>query len=326
MRLHPGASLELAEMVLTRAMTIWNQASKATDAVTAYFDAVTKLSYDYTRMFASPDLGAGLQNATYWNLLSLSRARIASPKDADGVAPWRWNLRGFCRSRVASPPADGAASRRERTAESEAASTEIRAQAEAADRAWQELRVLKHLADRIGLPVVYDTNMFNHWSQPGDIPWRRILKDQGESAKLCRLIVPLAVIDELDRQKYGQGQLAKRAATAIRYLERALKDNGPGDPVRLREDMTLEIWVDTDERGGDADLAILRCAADLDNLHAPQIRLIWHPPEEHPAQGARVLTDDFGMRLRAQQMGLTVLRLPEEYRKKGTALDDVPRT
>jgi predicted ribonuclease YlaK len=118
------------------------------------------------------------------------------------------------------------------------------------------------------------------------------------------------VIDELDQQKYGQGDLAKKAATAIRYLERVLRASKPGQPVELRPDVTLEAWVDTDDRSGDADLLILRCAADLDNLHRDT--------------GARVLTDDFGMRLRAQQMGLKVLRLPEDHRKKGTALDDVP--
>jgi hypothetical protein len=69
----------------------------------------------------------------------------------------------------------------------------------------------------------------------------------------------------------------------------------------------LEVRVDTDDRGGDADLSILRCAADLDNLHQDS--------------GARVLTDDVGMRLRAQQMGLKVLRLPEDHRKRGTAFD-----
>jgi hypothetical protein len=37
-----------------------------------------------------------------------------------------------------------------------------------------------------------------------------------------------------------------------------------------------------------------------------------------------VLTDDYGMRLRAQQMGVKVLRLPQDHRKSGTALDDVP--
>jgi predicted ribonuclease YlaK len=72
----------------------------------------------------------------------------------------------------------------------------------------------------------------------------------------------------------------------------------------------LEVWVDTDDRSGDADLSILRCAGDLDNLHQDT--------------GARLLTDDVGMRLRAQQIGLKLLRLPHDHRKRGTALDDVP--
>jgi predicted ribonuclease YlaK len=68
--------------------------------------------------------------------------------------------------------------------------------------------------------------------------------------------------------------------------------------------------IDTDDRSGDADMSILRCAADLDSLY--------------PDTGVRVLTDDIGMRLRAQQMSLKALRLPEDHREKGTALDDVP--
>lgn len=80
--------------------------------------------------------------------------------------------------------------------------------------------------------------------------------------------------------------------------------------MQLRPEATLEVWVDTDDRGGDADLSILRCAADLDNLHRDT--------------GVRVLTGDVGMRLRAQQMGITVLRLPENYRKSATASGDVP--
>jgi len=120
------------------------------------------------------------------------------------------------------------------------------------------------------------------------------------------------VIDELDRQKYGQGDLARKAATAIRFLDRILKGTQPGEPVELRKDAVLEIWVDTDDRGGDADLSILRCAADLDSLH--------------PATGARVLTDDVGMRLRAQQLGLKVMHLPEDHRKPGTAIGDIPPT
>ncbi|WP_435280155.1 PIN domain-containing protein [Streptomyces sp. 1222.5] len=103
-----------------------------------------------------------------------------------------------------------------------------------------------------------------------------------------------------------------KAATAIRYLESVLDGSQPGQPVQLRQGVTLEVWTDTDtdDRIADADLAILCCAADLDNLH--------------PSTGARVLTDDFGMRLRAQQMGLKTVRLPEKHRKKGAALDDSP--
>lgn len=192
----------------------------------------------------------------------------------------------------------------------QAFSTEIENQVKALEQARTELEDLKKLVARPGLPVVYDTNMLNHWQQPGDIRWRDVFKAQDEKVPLTRLVVPLRVIDELDKQKYGQGDLARKAATAIRYLERVLKDSQPGETVRLRDGATLEVWVDTDHRGGDADLSILRCAADLDNLH--------------PATGARVLTDDIGMRLRAHQLGLKVVRLPEDHRKKGTALDDVP--
>ena len=79
--------------------------------------------------------------------------------------------------------------------------------------------------------------------------------------------------------------------------------------MELRKDeATVEVWLDWDDRAGDTDLAILRCAADLDNLH--------------PNTGARVLTDDVGMRLRAGQMSLPVVRLPATYRKKGTAMDE----
>ncbi|WP_461009415.1 PIN domain-containing protein [Streptomyces capparidis] len=120
----------------------------------------------------------------------------------------------------------------------------------------------------------------------------------------------LRVLDELDRQKHGQGELAKRATTAIRYLDRTLKDITPAQQVQMRQGVTPEAWIDTDDRSDDTDLAILRCAADLDNLH--------------PDTGARVLPDDIGTCLRARQMHLKTLRLPEKHRKKGTAIADTP--
>ncbi len=289
MRLTPGITLAYADDVLRRAETTWGNARGAQDCYRAYTDAVHDTYPTLRQAFAAPDLGASLHSTAYWNLLPIGSARPDL---------------GFT-----TDPAVAANSMRALRAENQALATEIENQVKALEQARAELEELKKLATRPGLPVVYDTNMLNHWRQPGDVLWRDVFKAQGEDILLTRLVIPLRVIDELDRQKYGQGDLAKKAATAIRYLERVLKDSLPGQPVQLRQGATLEVWVDTDDRGGDADLSILRCAADLDNLHQDT--------------GARVLTDDVGMRLRAQQLGLKVLRLPQDHRKRGTGLDDV---
>ncbi|MCX5255518.1 PIN domain-containing protein [Streptomyces canus] len=281
MRLNPGITMAHADDVLRRAETTWGNARGAQDYFRAYTDAVHETYLILKQAFATPDLAASIHSAAYWNLLPIggARADIGFTNDPGVAANMRRALR----------------------AENQALVTEIENQVKALEQARNELEALKQLASRPGLPVVYDTNMLNHWSQPGDIRWRDVLKSHGETTPLTRLVVPLRVIDELDQQKYGQGELAKRATTAIRYLERVLQGSQPGDAVQLRQGATIEVWVDTDDRGNDADLAILRCAADLDNLH--------------PSTGSRVLTDDFGMRLRAQQVGLKVVSLPQNHKK-----------
>ncbi|WP_338907664.1 PIN domain-containing protein [Streptomyces nigra] len=281
MRLNPGITLAHADDVLRRAETTWSNARGAQDYFRAYTDAVHETYRILKQAFATPDLAASMHSAAYWNLLPIggTRADIGFTSDPGVAANMRRALR----------------------AENQALITEIENQVMALEQARNDLEALQRLASRSGLPVVYDTNMLNHWSQPGDIRWRDVLKAQGETDPLTRLVVPLRVIDELDKQKYGQGELAKRATTAIRYLERVLQGSQPGDAVQLRQGTTIEVWVDTDDRGSDADLAILRCAADLDNLH--------------PSTGSRVLTDDFGMRLRAQQVGLKVVSLPQSHKK-----------
>lgn len=290
MKLTPATTLVHADHVLHQAETTWSNARGAQDLYRAYIDAVHDTYPALKQAFAASDIGAGLRSAAYWNLLPIGGARAELG--------------------VFSDPAVAANVSRAQRAENQALRTEIENQVKALARARVELEELKKLTARPGLPVVYDTNMLNHWRQPGDVLWREVFKAQGEDIPLTRLVIPLRVIVELDRQKYGQGDLARKAAIAIRYLERVLRDGQPGQPVQLRRDTTLEVWIDSNNRGDDADLAILHCAADLDNLHRDT--------------GARVLTDDLNMRLRAQQMGLTVLRLPQDHRKKGTALDDEP--
>ncbi|GLW58137.1 PIN domain-containing protein [Kitasatospora phosalacinea] len=183
---------------------------------------------------------------------------------------------------------------------------EVERQVEAMQDALTRLEALRTYIEHPGLPVLYDTNMLNHWAQPSDVPWRKVLKDQGVEVNLVRLVVPLRVIDELDRQKDGGGDLGRKAGTAIRFLERTLGTVVPGTPVSLRPDeATLEVWPGDDYRGLDTDLAILRCAADFAALR--------------PDGDVYVLTNDTGMHLRARQQNLATLRLPDEYKKGATS-------
>jgi len=291
-RLNPGVTLAQADNVLRHAETTWHNARGSQDLYRAYIDAVHDTYPALKQTFAIPDLGAGLRSTAYWNLLPIGGAHASL---------------GFF-----TDPSLASNLQRALRAQNLAIATEIEDQQKALDRARAELGTLRKLAARPGLPVVYDTNMLNHWSQPGDVKWREVFKAYGEDVRLTRLVIPLRVVDELDQQKYGsaEGDLARKAATAIRYLERVLKEGRPGQPVSVRQGATLEVWTSTDERGGDADLSILRCASDLAGLH--------------PDTDVRVLTDDVGMRLRAQQLGLKVMRLPESYRKPGTAIGDTP--
>ncbi|MFF5146963.1 PIN domain-containing protein [Streptomyces sp. NPDC013157] len=241
----------------------------------AYFSAVDSTYSRLSWAFAEPDLAGGLHSTTYWHAVSM-----------DG---------GFLREgpRVVQ--------------------REVKAQLAAMETVYIQLLKLQALSMHPGMPIVYDTNMLNHWQQPGGIVWPTVLRQCGIKPRLVRLVIPMKVIDELDRQKYGQGDLARKAATAIRYLDRVLSNRDSGVPVEIRKDQaTLEIWPEnhSPRRDGDADLAILDCAAEIDQL-LPDAR-------------ASVLTDDIGMRLRAQQMRLRTIRLPEEYRKPGTAIGEKP--
>jgi hypothetical protein len=286
-RLTPGTALDFADDVLSRAERIWGAVRNSGRLYDSYIDAIRDTYPILKQVFVSPDVSAGLHSTAYWHIMAIRRTAPDDP--VDRPLP-----------KVMRAPA--------LRAERQALITEVAAQVQALKETRVELEAWKRLAARPGLPVVYDTNMLNHWRQPDNIRWREVFKAAGEDVRHTRLVIPLRVIDELDRQKYGQADLARRARTALKYLERVLKDTRPGESVHLREGATLEIWMATDHRDGDADLSILRTAAELDTLH--------------PATGARVLTDDLGMRLRANHMGLKTFRLSDDHRKPDAALGE----
>jgi hypothetical protein len=278
MRLNNGVSMAEAERSLSDAEATWlDLMSDKTLAYWAYSGAVDKVHGLLARTFAEPDLAGELYSATFWHVTAVDPTRSTTQEDPRLIA------------------------------------REVKAQLATLESARLQLLQLRVLADRPGMPIVYDTNMLNHWQQPDGVLWRKVLSANGLRSRLVRLVIPMRVIDELDRQKYGHGDLARKAATAIRYLDRVFSDRDNYLPVEIRKgEATLEIWPDDRDRGRDtdADLEILRCASDLSLLL--------------PNERTSVLTDDIGMRLRAQQMHLGTLRMPEEYRKPGTAIGETP--
>jgi hypothetical protein len=283
MRLYPGAALAHAEEVLKEAETAWGNARGGTSNgyVNVYLDTIDRTYRRLKQVFITPDLASSVRSAAYWHLLPEMREGLTTKVTKDPLVAMGWHQSG-------RPLND-------------AIKAEIDNLVESLASARAEFEVLKALAGRPGLPVVCDTNMLIHWRRPSEVRWSEMLRARGESARQARIVVPLRVVDELDRQKYGAGPLASRAGRALRYLQETLTGRA-GDAVSIRDDATLEIWTHTDERSGDADSAILDVAGDLNTLCA--------------ATGARVLTGDLGMQLRADVMGLKTLLLPDEYRKQ----------
>jgi hypothetical protein len=279
MRFLPGITLGDADDALAKAEMEW---ANVRGGSRTYFDTVAATYPQLRRIFVAPDLAGGIRSAAYWHLLELgdTRDKQMYTTDPDIAANWSNSLRAL----------------------NDAFRQEVENQVAALAQARSELDALKVLASREGLPVIYDTNMLIAWQDPSQIDWQQTLRDQREQVTMARIIVPLRVIDELDRQKAGHGTLGKRADKAVRYLERTLTGYRPGESVQLRDGASLEIWTASDDRAGGADLAILNCAADVNALH--------------PTTGVRVLTGDFGMQLRARQMALRTLALPDNrYRK-----------
>ncbi|MER5890608.1 PIN domain-containing protein [Streptomyces sp. NPDC001941] len=186
---------------------------------------------------------------------------------------------------------------------------EVQRQIHAMVQAQADLAALRCYAERPGMAIVYDTNALNHWPRPDEVKWADILREQDFHGRVARLVIPLVVIDELDLQKGGSNALSAKASKAIRYLEKTLDGTLSDAPAQVRPDATLEVRLDPPgHRRGDPDMEILLCAAELDLLGVP----------------TRVLSNDFGLHLRARSMGLTPIRIPEPQHRKAPSADTDP--
>lgn len=148
-----------------------------------------------------------------------------------------------------------------------------------------------------GLRAIVDTNVLLHHQRPDSVNWVEVL---GEPASI---LLPLRVVEELDTKKYtGHPQLRQAARDLLIWLETLFIERstltaplGDGNETRVH----LLLTERPRYKPSDADEEI------LDACHEVQ-RFVGR---------ATLVTGDTGMRLRARAEGLTVLRMPEKYRR-----------
>jgi hypothetical protein len=151
------------------------------------------------------------------------------------------------------------------------------------------------LAARHGRIYVLDTNVLMHYPRFDRFRWNERL--QGE---LIRLIIPLAVIDELDAQKYVErDEIRQRARELLAIIDNLVTESPADGYTELTDGVTIEVLPDEagHRRMPSIDQEILdRCAA-LSELTAHPITLV---------------TGDTGMRIKALARGVSVLKLASE--------------
>jgi predicted ribonuclease YlaK len=142
--------------------------------------------------------------------------------------------------------------------------------------------------------LVPDTNVLIHHTKPLDqVEWRRMI-----SGSYVRLVIPILVVDELDRRKRDRGETRTRARQTLRTLKQSFEN--PAWAARLSEKPTdvesMHLWLDPQRhrRLPDSDLEL------IDRSVALQVEA---------NRAVTLVTFDTGMALRALAAGLSVHHL-----------------
>lgn len=169
-------------------------------------------------------------------------------------------------------------------------------------------RLLPRLWVNRGRLVVADTNVYLHHPEPFDrIDWSGVVPGLGHTG--VHLLVPLVVVDELDRQKQGRSDrrvvrdkpetVRTRARTTIRTLEELFADPGAVATVSPEPSpVRAELLVDPlgHVRLPSADAEIVDTARAAQDLYGSPVT---------------VVARDTGMVFRARAAGLQAVRLAD---------------
>lgn len=189
-----------------------------------------------------------------------------------------------------------------------AVSQEIEALRSRLESAHDQFARLAAWLARPGLLTLIDTNILMHCQPPNQIDWSTELKTHGVTRDCPpRLVVPLAVVDELDRKKFeGADTQRRKAQAAIRALRALRHGVGPDEPALF------------DAAGGSrASLEIPRDDVGRTRLPATDDELIAFGQFVARAgnRPAVLVTRDYGAEVRAARAGLKPVWLDEKYRK-----------
>lgn len=148
--------------------------------------------------------------------------------------------------------------------------------------------------------IIADTNYFLHFRQPDQIDWSSLV-----SSKQVTLVVPMTVIDELDKHKNASSNKLRTKAQAIitklKEINRA-EEKQWGSSVRVEiapniflGEMT-ELGLD-ENRADDRIMAFAVYFAKSEDVDPTRVFLV---------------SNDFGMELKSKGRGIRLLPLPEE--------------
>lgn len=176
---------------------------------------------------------------------------------------------------------------------------EVRVQRERLQQLATTLEGYQRLGDREGTLLVLDTNVLLHFQRIDKIRWREVYP-----ADKIRIVLPLVVLDELDRKRTAGGKISRRARSATRPLDERQSEFEELGHIILPDFTTVEYLLDPrgHRRLSDADEEILDRATFL------------HRVTGRPVY---VVTDDLPMRVRAtaRENGVRAIPMPEKFRR-----------
>lgn len=156
------------------------------------------------------------------------------------------------------------------------------------------LKRLRRLADRPGDIYVTDTNALLHYTRFDKLNWAKRI-----GVESVRLVIPLAVIDELDAKKYSRREEFQKTARNLLAVINRLTTINDEAYAKISNRLTVEVLPDEEGhlRAPSTDQEILERCELLAQVTDRPVTLI---------------TGDSGVRINARSRGMNVFQLTED--------------